>query len=101
MTISYYEKIGNETHCIDKELPFKIPESWMWCRLSSASAVIMGSSPSGESICDDPSSPEFHQGKIYFSDHIITYSGQHTKEITKIAVPDSVLVMYPSACGRG
>lgn len=97
---SYYEKIGNETHCIDEELPFEIPKSWMWCRLSSASDVIMGSSPSGESICDDPSFPEFHQGKIYFSDHIITYSGQHTKEITKIAVPNSVLLCVRAPVGE-
>ena len=60
----------------------------------------MGSSPSGESICDDPSFPEFHQGKIYFSDNIITYSGQHTKEITKIAVPDSVLLCVRAPVGE-
>ena len=72
----------------------------MWCRLSTVSDVIMGSSPSGESICDNPSFPEFHQGKIYFSDHIITYSGQHTKEITKMAVPGSVLLCVRAPVGE-
>ena len=33
MTISYYEKIGDEVHCIDNEIPFPIPQSWQWCRL--------------------------------------------------------------------
>ena len=33
MTISYYEKIGDEVHCIDNEIPFPIPQSWKWCRL--------------------------------------------------------------------
>ena len=29
----YYEKIGNETACIDEEIPFDIPQSWSWTRL--------------------------------------------------------------------
>lgn len=31
----YYEKIGKkgEPVCIDEEIPFEIPDSWMWCRL--------------------------------------------------------------------
>jgi len=32
---SYYEKIGNVVRCIDKEIPFEIPENWEWCRLAS------------------------------------------------------------------
>lgn len=35
MTISYYEKIGDEIHCIDEELPFEIPDTWEWMRLES------------------------------------------------------------------
>ena len=31
----YYEKIGNETICIDEEIPFDIPHSWSWTRLAS------------------------------------------------------------------
>ena len=31
----YYEKIGNETICIDEEIPFDIPQSWSWTRLAS------------------------------------------------------------------
>jgi type I restriction enzyme S subunit len=30
---SHYEKIENEVRCIDEEIPFEIPESWVWCRL--------------------------------------------------------------------
>ena len=32
---SYYEKIGSTVRCIDEELPFELPDSWSWCRLSS------------------------------------------------------------------
>ena len=37
---SYYEKIGDEITCIDDELPFEIPDSWCWARLSSLSSQI-------------------------------------------------------------
>ena len=34
---SYYEKIlaTGEVKCIDKEIPFEIPDGWEWCRVSS------------------------------------------------------------------
>ena len=32
----YYEKVGKEIKNITEELPFKIPDSWIWIRLSSA-----------------------------------------------------------------
>ena len=100
MTISYYEKIGNEIRCIEEEIPFEIPKSWRWCRLCSLSDIVMGSSPSGESICDDQDFAEFHQGKSYFSDCMISYSGQHTKEITKMAEPGAVLLCVRAPVGE-
>ena len=30
---SHYEKIGTEERCIDDEIPFDIPDSWVWTRL--------------------------------------------------------------------
>ena len=32
---SYYEKVGGKVTCIDEEIPFEIPDSWMWCRLEN------------------------------------------------------------------
>ena len=32
---SYYEKVGSEVRCIDEELPFEVPDSWIWCRLEN------------------------------------------------------------------
>ena len=29
---SYYEKIGEETRCIDEIIPFALPEGWIWAR---------------------------------------------------------------------
>ena len=37
---SHYEKRGSEEVCIDDELPFDIPSTWMWSRLSSIFTVL-------------------------------------------------------------
>lgn len=100
MYCSYYEKIATEIHCINKEIPFEIPESWRWCRLSNVSDIVMGASPNSKNICDDQIFPEFHQGKIYFSDYVISYSGQHTKELTKMAAPNSLLLCVRAPVGE-
>ena len=42
---SYYEKIGSEVRCIDSEIPFDLPESWMFARLKHIGEVIGGGTP--------------------------------------------------------
>ena len=37
---SHYEKRGSEEVCIDEEIPFEIPSTWMWSRLSSIVTVL-------------------------------------------------------------
>ncbi len=39
---SFYERIGKTEICIDEELPFTIPDSWEWARLSSVAALQSG-----------------------------------------------------------
>ena len=39
---SYYEKIDGIERCIDDELPFEIPDSWRWVRLSTAIVLLSG-----------------------------------------------------------
>jgi len=39
-----YEKVGkNEPVCIADEVPFEIPESWEWVRISSIGSIVRGS----------------------------------------------------------
>lgn len=39
---SHYEKHGSEDVCIDKEIPFEIPENWAWSRASNLGVMIRG-----------------------------------------------------------
>ena len=36
---SHYEKLGSEVRCIDDEIPFDIPDSWGWCRVSTILSI--------------------------------------------------------------
>ncbi len=39
---SYYEKIGDTVTCIDEELPFELPDGWVWCCLSMIGQTNIG-----------------------------------------------------------
>lgn len=41
----YYEQIGQSIKCIDEEVPFEIPNSWAWSRLSSICSIVNGFTP--------------------------------------------------------
>ena len=38
----YCEKIGKSVQCIDEEIPFEIPESWVWVRLENCISLLSG-----------------------------------------------------------
>ena len=42
---SHYEKLDGVERCIDDELPFEIPESWLWVRLGAVLEIARGGSP--------------------------------------------------------
>ena len=39
---SYYERLDGAERCIDDEIPFEIPKSWVWVRLGSITAITGG-----------------------------------------------------------
>ena len=41
----YYEKSGNTDVCIDEEVPFEIPDSWVWARLGDIAVISAGGTP--------------------------------------------------------
>ena len=63
---SYYERVfeGNnivKDVCIDDELPFEIPDSWVWVRLGELCTIINGFTPlrSNNKFWDNPTIPWF------------------------------------------
>ena len=79
---SHYEKRGSEEVCIDDEIPFEVPDSWLWARLKSLGYTQTGNTPS-------TSHPEYRGGYIPFItpgdivDGIIDYGNQGLSEIGK------------------
>ena len=53
----YYEKIGENVTCIDEEIPFEIPNGWVWARMGQIGDWGAGSTPSR-------SNPNYYNGKI-------------------------------------
>jgi type I restriction enzyme S subunit len=40
----YFEKKGKDSVCIDDEVPFEIPDAWVWTRLSCVAEIYTGNS---------------------------------------------------------
>ena len=40
----YYEKIGKNVTCIDEEIPFEIPNGWVWARMGQIADLYIGNS---------------------------------------------------------
>ena len=96
-----YEKVGkNEPVCIADEVPFEIPGSWEWVRISDIFQIEMGQSPKGDSVGEFQHGIEFHQGKVYFGDKYIQESKLRTTTPTKIAQPNSVLLCVRAPVGK-
>ena len=76
-----------------------VPKGWAFARLYDVADIIMGQSPSGNTVSENLSGMEFHQGKIYFTDRYLSHSGQYTAETNKIAPKDSVLLCVRAPVG--
>ena len=96
-----YEKVGkNEPVCIADEVPFEIPESWEWVKITDVFQTVMGQSPRGDSVSNLKNGMEFHQGKVFFGEKYISTSDQTTVSPTKIAEPDSILLCVRAPVGK-
>jgi len=86
----------------EDEIPFKIPESWKWVRISDVVNVLMGQSPDGNDVFEAKEGDkayEFHQGKICFTEKYITPSGKWCKIPSRIANKDSLLICVRAPIG--
>ena len=92
---SYYEKIGSEVRCIDNELPFELPNSWMFVRLKHIGEIVGGGTPK-------TNIGEYWGGTIPwltpadFSGHEEMYVTSGTRTITEIGLKSSSAQMLPA-----
>ena len=67
---SHYEKFGSKEYCIDDELPFEIPDSWMWSKLNMCLDVRDGTHDTPRYVSEGVplvTSKNLVDGKIDFS----------------------------------
>ena len=91
-----------ETSITEDEIPFEIPDSWEWVRISDVVDVLMGQSPDGNDVYESSENEdayEFHQGKICFSERYISKSNKWCKTPSRIADRDSLLVCVRAPIG--
>lgn len=91
--------MGDAVRNIDAEIPFKVPDSWVWVRLGACFNIVMGASPNGNAVTHDGVGMEFHQGKIYFSEILLQCSNTFTSEPSKIAPAGAVLLCVRAPVG--
>ncbi|WP_427833736.1 restriction endonuclease subunit S [Actinobacillus pleuropneumoniae] len=89
-----YEIVNGKERCIADEVPFEIPESWVWVRLSK---ITMGQSPDNKYLGKE--GIEFHQGKSFFSEYIIESSDIYCSLPNKLATPNSILLCVRAPVG--
>lgn len=95
MTSSYYEKIGTEVRCIDSELPFELPDSWIFVRLKNVGEIVGGGTPK-------TNISEYWDGNIPwltpadFSGYEEMYVASGARTITEIGLKSSSAQMLPA-----
>ena len=99
----HYEKVGSEVKCIETEIPFEVPDSWEWSRLSALGTFAGGKTPSTAN-CD------FWGGDVlwvtskdmktkYIDDTLIKMSDVGSKQM-QLFPPDSLLMVVRSGILR-
>ena len=105
---SHYEKIGLVERCIDDEIPFEIPDSWEWVRLSLICNVINGFTPlrANPIFWDNGTIPWFTVEDIHSQGRQISYTKQHitesalNKDSSRILPPETVLLCCTASVGE-
>ena len=88
---SYYEKIGTEVRCIDSELPFELPDGWIWCRLGSIGDWQTGATPNRKKA-------EYYNGTIPWiktGDLNNGYITNVPETITELALAETAVKIIP------
>ena len=102
----YYEQIGKEVVDITENIPFKIPDSWVWCRMGAIGIWGAGSTPS-------KGNPNYYGGNIlwlrtgelnnsvvYDTEIKITQKALEECSLRMNKIGDILIAMYGATIGK-
>ncbi len=104
-----YEKVGkNEPVCIVDEVPFEIPDSWEWVRLSDICTIVNGFTPlrSNSDYWDNGTIPWFTVEDIHTQGRRIKYTNQFisqnalSKDSNRVLPAHTVLLCCTASVGE-
>lgn len=95
MVFSYYEKMGSKVRCIDRVLPFDLPDAWTFVRLKHIGEIVGGGTPK-------TNINEYWDGNIPwltpadFSGYEKMYISAGARTITELGLKSSSAQMLPA-----
>ena len=102
----YYEQIGKEVSDITEDIPFMIPDSWVWCRMGAIGIWGAGSTPS-------KGNPDYYGGNVlwlrtgelnnsvvYDTEIKITQKALEECSLRINKVGDVLIAMYGATIGK-
>ena len=94
----YYEKIGKSVQCIDEEIPFEIPKSWMWVRFEKCIGLLSGRDLEPSQYNDNKRGVPYITGASNFKDGTL-YVNRWTNSPITIATKGSLLLTCKGTIG--
>ena len=92
----YYEQIGGKCIDVTEEIPFDIPNSWEWCRLSQLALLITGTSYNKSDVCKDGirilRGGNIQETKLLTYDNDVFLPYSYADENKQIRVNDIIIV---------
>ena len=94
----YYEQIGKSVQCIDEEIPFEIPESWMWVRFEKCISLLSGRDLEPSQYNDNKRGFPYITGASNFKNGTL-YVNRWTNSPITIATKGSLLLTCKGTIG--
>ena len=98
---SHYEKRGSEELCIDDDIPFDIPDNWMWTRLQNICSLIGDidhnmpkSVPADEGVLFLSAKDLLDDGTINFTQNVKYISRADFERLSRKAFPQKHDIIY-------
>ena len=98
---SHYEKRGSEELCIDDDIPFDIPDNWIWTRLQNICSLIGDidhnmpkSVPADEGVLFLSAKDLLDDGTINFTQNVKFISRADFERLSRKAMPQKHDIIY-------